>query len=43
VEPFPFTEAEWAAVKDATLRVVNAELAENPALRTSHWVRCSTS
>jgi hypothetical protein len=36
VEAFPFTEAEWAAVKDAALPVVNAGLADDPVLRASH-------
>jgi hypothetical protein len=38
MEAFPFTEAEWAAVGDAVLPVVNAELADDPIVRASHLV-----
>jgi len=38
VEPFPFTDAEWAAVGDAALPVVNATLADDAVLRASHCV-----
>jgi hypothetical protein len=38
VEAFPFTEAEWAAVRDAALPVVNAALADDAALRASHLI-----
>ena len=38
MEVFPFTEAEWAAVKDAALPVVNAALADDPVLRASHLI-----
>jgi hypothetical protein len=38
VEAFPFTDAEWAAVKDAALPVVNAGMAEDAVLRASHLV-----
>ncbi len=39
MEQFPFSEAEWATVKEAALPVVNAGLAEDPALRTSRLPR----
>ncbi|MDY3557282.1 hypothetical protein R5W24_006470, partial [Gemmata sp. JC717] len=35
MEPFPFTEAEWDAVKAAALPVLNASLADDPALHDS--------
>ena len=38
MEAFPFTEAEWEAVKDAALPVVNAGLADDPVPRASHLV-----
>jgi hypothetical protein len=38
VEAFPFSEAEWAAVKEAALPVVNAGLAGDPVLRSSGLV-----
>jgi hypothetical protein len=38
VEAFPFTEAEWAAVSEAALPVVNATLADDAVLRASHLV-----
>jgi hypothetical protein len=38
VETFPFTETEWAAVKDAALPVVNAGLTDDPTVRASHLV-----
>lgn len=39
MEEFPFTEVEWAAVKDAGLPVVNAALADDPVLHASHLAR----
>lgn len=36
MEAFPFTEAEWATVREAALPVVNAGLADDPVLRASH-------
>jgi hypothetical protein len=39
VEAFPFTEAEWAAVNDAVLPVVNATLTDDTAVRASPLVR----
>jgi hypothetical protein len=33
---FPLTKAEWAAVAEAALPVVNATLADDPVLRASH-------
>ena len=38
MEPFPFTEAEWDAVSQAALPVVNADLADDDALRAAHLV-----
>lgn len=38
MEAFPFTEAEWAAVREAARPVVNAWLAEDTVLRASHLV-----
>ncbi len=38
MEAFPFTDAEWAAVRDATLPLVNAALADDPVLQASHLV-----
>jgi hypothetical protein len=38
VEAFPFTKAEWDAVGDAALPVVNAGMADDPVLRASHLV-----
>lgn len=36
MKAFPFTEAEWAKVKDAALAVVNATLANDSVLSASH-------
>jgi hypothetical protein len=36
VEAFPFSEAEWAAVSEAALPVVNAALAGDAVLQVSH-------
>ena len=38
VEAFPFSEAEWAAVREAALPVVNAALADDAVLQASHLV-----
>jgi hypothetical protein len=38
VEAFPFTEAEWASVREAALPVVNATLAGDQVLRASYLV-----
>jgi hypothetical protein len=38
VETFPFTENEWAAVKQAILPIVNATSAEDAVLQDSHFV-----
>ena len=38
MEPWPFSEAEWVAVSEAALPVVNAGLAEDAALRASHLI-----
>lgn len=38
MEAFPFTEAEWAAVREAALPVVNAGLADDLVLRSSHLI-----
>jgi hypothetical protein len=38
VEAFPFSNAEWDAVGEAALPVVNAGLADDDVLRTSHLV-----
>lgn len=35
MKAFPFTEAEWAAVKDAALPLVNAGLTDDPVLCSS--------
>jgi hypothetical protein len=34
--PFPFTEVEWAAVREAVLQVDNSGLADDEVLRASH-------
>ena len=39
MKAFPFTEAEWAAVGEAALPVVNATLADDAVLRVSHLVK----
>ncbi len=38
MQPWPFSEAEWAAVSEAALPVVNAGLAEDSVLRASHLI-----
>jgi hypothetical protein len=38
VEAFPFTDAEWASVKDTALPVVNATLAKDAALHASRLI-----
>jgi hypothetical protein len=38
MEVFPFTEADWQRVKDATLAVLNASLADDAVLRASQFV-----
>jgi hypothetical protein len=38
VEPWPFSDAEWAAVSEAVLSVVNASLAEDAVLQASHLI-----
>jgi hypothetical protein len=38
VEAFPFSEAEWVAVSEAALPVVNAGLAGDAVLRAEHLV-----
>ncbi len=38
MEAFPFTEAEWADVKDATLLVINATLSDDRVLHASHRI-----
>lgn len=36
MKPFPFTKAEWAAVGDAALGVVNAGMSDDADIRESH-------
>jgi hypothetical protein len=38
MEPWPFSEAEWAAVSEAARPVVDAGLAEDALLRASHLI-----
>ena len=38
MEAWPFSKAEWAAVSEAALPVVNASLADDPVARASHLV-----
>ena len=38
MEKFPFSKAEWAAVSDAALPVVNATMVDDAVLRASHLV-----
>ena len=38
MQSWPFNKAEWAAVSDAALPVVNAGLAEDDVIRASHLV-----
>ena len=38
MEAFPFTEAEWQAVRDAAHFVVNAAMGEDPEVEASHLI-----
>lgn len=37
MDDFPFTQADWQRVQDATLAVTNATLADDAVLRASHF------
>jgi hypothetical protein len=39
MEAFPFTDAEWGALKEVILPHVNAALADDDVLRASHFIQ----